>query len=93
MAAMIAAPELVGSREEALELLSGLPLNLSDQMVVVSFDLNRSTRPSFVDELVKEILVVRCAKELNLRGVSETVHHYAQRSATSRQVDRRLTFS
>lgn len=93
MTAIIAAPELVGSREQALDLLSGLPLNISDQIVIVSFDLNRSTRPSFVDELVKGILVVRCAKELNLRGVSETVHHYAQRSATSRRVDSRLTFS
>lgn len=93
METMIAVSELLGSREQVVEVLSGLPLDLSNRAIVVSFDCNRLSRPSFIDELVREVLVVREASELNLRNASKTVQEFARRSAISRQVEGKLTFS
>ncbi len=90
---LIAASEFLGSREQVAEALSELPLDLSNQTIVVSFDFNRSSRPSFVDELVKEVLIIRGARELNLQNAPRAVQEFALRSAISRQVGDQLTFS
>jgi hypothetical protein len=86
----VEAPARLGSREQAGELLAHLPTDLTEQTIVVSFRENRSARPSFVDELVREILFVREAGCLVLEDPPELVRSTALRSATSRGLDKKL---
>jgi hypothetical protein len=86
----VEAPVRLGSREQATKLLAGLSLDLTGQTIVVSFRDNLSARPSFVDELVRELLFVRGARCLVLKDAPELVRSTAQRSAVSRDVESRL---
>jgi hypothetical protein len=86
----VEAPVRLGSREQATELLADLSTDLTGQTVVVSFRDNRSSRPSFVDELVREVLFVRDARCLVLEDAPELVRSTAQRSAVSRGLESRL---
>ena len=86
----VEAPVRLGSREQATELLGGLPGDLTGQTIVVSFRENRSARPSFVDELVREVLFVRKAGCLVLQQPSELIRSTAERSASSRGLEDRL---
>ncbi len=83
-------PVRLGSREQAAELLANLPTDLTGQTIVMSFRDNRSARPSFVDELVREVLFVRNACCLALHEPPEMVSSTALRSAQSRGLEARL---
>jgi hypothetical protein len=86
MTSTIEAPRRLGSREQAAEVLSKLPECLIGQTVVMSFHNNVAARPSFVDELVREILVSRNASCLVFQDPPDLVRSTALRSAESRSV-------
>jgi hypothetical protein len=83
-------PRLAGSRELVLRLLAPLPPTLHGTSVEVGAQGLASAAPSFVDELVKEILVNRDAKRLTVRHASERLAHYLKRSAKNRGVGDKL---
>jgi hypothetical protein len=83
-------PERLGSREQARELLASLPKELGGVEIIVDFESARSTRPSFVDEVVKIVLVERRANRLVLSQAPPTTCAFAERSALSRSVIDRL---
>ena len=86
----IEAPSRVGSREEARALLESLPRDLSSSEVLVDCSQIQASAPSFVDELVKILLVERNAARLHLSKAPARTQHYAERSARNRGVASRL---
>jgi hypothetical protein len=89
--ALIEAPRRLGSREEAALFVAGhLGPDLSNDDVTIDFGQSGGVRPSFVDELVKQILVERDARSLTFRGAQPTVVATAGTSARARSVEGRL---
>jgi hypothetical protein len=88
---VLALPERAGSRAEAQSLLDNLSKDLDG--TVLRFDGHHlgAGSSSFMDELVKEVLVERRADGLVLDGVTERSAAYAQSSAARRGVAGRLT--
>ncbi len=78
----IETPSRAGSRDQARALLEALPQDLSASEL--------ASAPSFVDELVKIILVQRKAACLVLSQAPERTREYAERSAKNRGVASRL---
>src|SRR5512132_1738488 len=62
------APKLLSSRHQARELTASLAEDLSGTVVLVDCSALQATTPSFVDELVKAVLVDRGGERLVLRG-------------------------
>jgi hypothetical protein len=62
------APKLVSSRHQARELTSSLASDLSGGVVMVDCATLQASTPSFVDELVKAVLVDRRGDRLILKG-------------------------
>lgn len=91
MNAVLTPPPLVGSRELAREFVAQLPDDLSNAEVTVDCAHVEASAPSFVDELVKIVLVEREARRLVLQAVPERTARYATRSALNRAVSDRLT--
>ena len=83
---IIEAPKLLGSREEAEELVAQLPADLVGHVIKVSFGATRSVRPSYIDELIRQILVERTADRLILQDVPEGAEETIRRSAVYRRL-------
>ncbi len=83
-------PEWVGSRGAARELLSSLPADLRDGQVHVGCADLIASSPSFVDELVREVLEQRNARKLKLHNVPPEVAHWANEAAERRGVGERI---
>lgn len=84
-------PERAGSRQEAQALVKQLRAP-EGRLVVVDGGPLEASSASFIDEVVKLILVDAGAKSLAMHGASETVKSLALSSARRRGVDHRLRF-
>lgn len=93
MITRIEAPEHAGLRDQAHALTDTLGADLRD--AVVSFDCRRLLvgTPSFLDEIVKQVLVERHAQSLCVQGASERVQHLLERASTNRHVADRVSFA
>lgn len=89
-AASISVPHLVTSRRQAQEMLAGIPDDLHDCEVILDCSGVQASPPSFVDEVVKIVLVDRKALRLRLRSVPERAATYAEQAAQRRGVVDRL---
>jgi len=83
-------PEHAGSREQAIDLASALADDLTGQIVVLDFSGIVVSTPSFLDELIKQILERRHASALNVVGATDRARHLLIRAATNREVLDRL---
>jgi len=91
MTATLLAPPLVSSRRQAQELLFGVPEDLRGAVIeLVCSDL-QSAAPSFLDELVRTVLVERHADRLVLTGARERTRTLATRAAVAHAVAERLS--
>ena len=86
----LVAPKLVSSRHQARELTAGLADDLADAVVLVDCSALLASTPSFVDELVKAVLVDRGGGRLILKGAPERTVELARRAAQNRGVTDRL---
>jgi hypothetical protein len=86
----LTAPELVSSRDQARELTADLPAELSDVAVMLDCSALQASTPSFVDELVKAVLVERAAARLVLQSAPERTVELARRAAANHGVSERL---
>jgi hypothetical protein len=86
----LVAPKLVSSRDQARELTAGLADDRSDTVVLVDCSALQASTPSFVDELVKAVLVDRQADRLIIKGAPERTVELARRAAQNRGVADRL---
>lgn len=79
-----------GSREQAQRLVEHLGHDLSAVSLVLECGELEVTTPSFLDELVKETLVVRKARLLEVESASVRARTLIQRAADNREVGDRL---
>lgn len=84
------APKLVSSRDQARELTATLADDLSDTVVMVDCSALQASTPSFVDELVKSVLVDRRGGRLVIKGAPQRTVELARRAARNRGVTDRL---
>ena len=90
MVTAIRPPDLVSSRPLARDLMTGAPHNLAGQHLRVEFGDVLAAAPSFVDELIRIVLVERRAARLELCGIQCRPANYARRSARTHNVVDRL---
>lgn len=83
-------PEHAGSREHARNLLSGLPQDLSGQVVVLDCGPLLVATPSFFDEIVKLVLEAGRAACLEVVRPSRRARELIERAGTNRQVSDRV---
>jgi hypothetical protein len=86
----LTAPKLVSSRDQARELTASLAADLEDTIVMVDCSALQASTPSFVDELVKAVLVDRQGGRLIIKGAPERTVELARRAAQNRGVTDRL---
>ena len=79
------APRLVSSRHQARELTSSLASDLSGSVVRVDCTALQASTPSFVDELVKAVLVDRRGDRLTIKGTPGRTVELARRAAQNRE--------
>jgi hypothetical protein len=84
------APRLVSSRHQARDLTANLADDLSGTVVMVDCSTLQASTPSFVDELVKAVLVDRRGNRLVIKGAPERTVELARRAAGNRGVADRL---
>lgn len=86
----IETPDHAGSREQARSLTHPVPGNLSGK--TVSLDCSRMIvgTPSFLDEVVKQVLELRGAKALEVNDAPERARELLERAAENRGVRDRL---
>lgn len=77
----LTAPQLVTNRDQARRLTSSLPDDLSACVVEVDCSGMKASTPSFVDELVKQVLVARRAAELRLVDAPQRTNELAHKFA------------
>ncbi len=83
----LVSPADIGTRDLVRAWLdSALPRALETTVVEVDCGKLRSATPSFLDELLKIIVVERHAVRVRLKDVSERAAQLAQRSATNRRI-------
>lgn len=85
-------PEHAGSREQARALTQPLVAPLSDHTIVLDFSAVLVCTPSFLDELVKQILEQRGASTVEVLGASARARELLARAAANRDVSDRLVF-
>jgi hypothetical protein len=88
--ATLTAPKLVSSRHQARELTASLAADLSSTVVMVDCAALQASTPSFVDELVKAVLVDRQGERLIVKGAPERTVELVRRAAQNRGVADRL---
>ncbi len=86
----IETPRRVGSREQARSFLATLPIDLSDSEIHIDCAQLEASAPSFIDEMVKILLVERSAAKVRLLRAPPRTREYAERSARNRGVDARF---
>jgi hypothetical protein len=82
-----------GSRQQAQDLVSGLPADLTGHPVALDCSALTIGSPSFLDELVKQVLVVRNAEVLDVVAAPDRTRTLLQRAAENRHVAERLRVS
>lgn len=83
-------PSHSGSRDQAKALVAALPADLSGESVALDCSGLTVSTPSFLDEVVKEILVARRARLLDVLDASDRVRVLLERAAGNRGVGERL---
>ncbi len=83
-------PEHAGSRDQAQDLLRALADDLTGQGVIVDCSNLVVGTPSFMDEIVKEILERRHADTLQMSGGPSRARELLERSAKNRGVRDRI---
>jgi len=89
----IDAPSRMGRRAQAVELLADLPRSLVGAEVTVAFPDIAFATTSFIDEVIRSVLVDRQADRLSLQNANEQVREIACGSAGDLGVTSRLTIS
>lgn len=89
---MMSAPAHANSREQAQELVSDLPRDLSGCLVIIDCSKLTIATASFLDELVKTVLAERNAAQLAFRDAPPRTRAHAERAAVNHQVAGRLSF-
>lgn len=84
------APEHSGSRQQARELVSNLSPDVSGQSVRLDCGQLLVPTPSFLDEIVKQVLEVGKASCLEIVDASQRARDLITRSAENRGVSTRL---
>lgn len=90
MALAISAPVFAGSREQARHMVEELPHDLSRVFVAVDCRGLEVSTPSFMDELIKAVLVERGALGLLLENARDRTRTIAERCARNRGVHERV---
>ncbi len=86
-------PQNVGTRDLVREwLLRDAPTDLSGRLVEVDCSPLRAPTPSFLDEMLKVLVLERYASRVELRHASDRAKALATRSAQNRRIDARLGF-
>lgn len=93
MSLRLRAPAHAGAREQARELTEALALDLAGQDVILDCTDVLIGTPSFLDEIVKQVLDVRGARTLSVQMASPRVQHLLERSAENRGLRDRLLFA
>jgi len=89
----IETPAHAGARDQARDLVEVLGPDLSGQDVVLDCTSLLVGTPSFLDEIVKQVLVQRSARTLSVQAASARVHDLLERSAENRGLRDRLRFA
>jgi hypothetical protein len=90
--ARIETPAHAGARDQARELADVLASDLSDRDIVLDCSNLLVGTPSFLDEIVKQVLVSRRARSLSVVAASARAHDLLERSAENRGLADRLLF-
>jgi hypothetical protein len=93
MVRRIETPAHAGARDQARDLADILALDLTGEHVVLDCSKLLVGTPSFLDEIVKQVLVRRNAKTLCVQAASSRVHDLLERSAENRALSDRLKFA
>lgn len=80
-----------GSRDHARDLVAELPSDMTGIAVVLDCSRLVVGTPSFLDEIVKQLLVVRRADRLEVIADSSRIAELAERAAANRGVADRLS--
>jgi hypothetical protein len=88
--ATVVVAELAGTRPQASALLSQLADDLAASTVHVDLRATKAAAPSFVDQLVRELLVDRGAAQVVLVGATARIAALAQRAAGKHDRSERL---
>ena len=83
-------PGHAGSRDQAKALAAALPTSLEGQAVLLDCSQLVIGTPSFLDEMIKEILVLRHADVLEVIGGPARARDLLERAADNRSVRERL---
>lgn len=83
-------PDHSGSRDQAQALVAQLPPDLEGEVVLLDCSQLVIGAPSFFDEIVKEVLVVRHADALEISGGKDRPRDLLKRAAHNRAVRERL---
>lgn len=86
----IETPEHAGSRDQARELVRTLPDDLAGRRVVLNCSSLVVGTPSFLDEVVKQVLGQRGADALEVSDAPERARELLERAAANRGVVDRL---
>jgi hypothetical protein len=93
MSLRLRTPAHAGAREQARELTDALPPDLAEQDVILDCTDVLVGTPSFLDEIVKQVLDVRGAGTLSVQMASPRVQDLLERSADNRRLRDRLMFA
>lgn len=83
-------PDHAGSRDQAQGLAASLPADLQGETVLLDCSALVVGAPSFFDEMVKQVLVLRGADALEISGAKDRARDLLERAAQNRSVRERL---
>jgi hypothetical protein len=83
-------PEHAGSRDQAQALTASLSADLQGETVLLDCSALVVGAPSFFDEMIKQVLVVRGAEALEIREARDRARDLLERAAQNRSVRERL---
>lgn len=86
----LATPDHAGSRDQARTLAAALPADLEGETVLLDCSELVIGTPSFLDEVLKQILVLRHAAVLEISGAPDRARDLLERAAENRSVRQRL---
>jgi hypothetical protein len=86
----ITPPSHAGSREQARALVSSFPPDLTGSPVALECSGLTISSPSFLDELIKQVLVLRNAESLDVLAAPGRTGTLLERAAQNRNVAARL---
>jgi hypothetical protein len=86
----VSTPDHAGSRDQAKALAAALPAELDGETVLLDCSALVIGTPSFLDEIVKQVLVIRDAEVLEISGAPERAGALLERAAENRSVRERI---